>query len=471
MFKNNLYLITAVAATGGLMFGFDMAVISGVLPLFTRQFHLAANQQGWFVSSALIGCVAGVVLSGELSERLGRRPSLVLSSLLFLVSTTGCVFGNSYLILIIFRVLSGLGVGIASNIVPLYLSEIAPSAKRGRTVTYYQLAITFGILVAYCSNGTILNYSSNHIGFVPRSIINYLFNKDIWRGMFLMGLIPSVLFFAGLFFIPESPRWLFNRGRKEEGANILYALGETSQTFDKVLPVDNEDNKKSSYKDLLLPVYRLPLIIGLLLPLFSQFCGINAIIYYGPTILHNAGLSLHNSLISQIIFGTANLLFTFLAIWLVDRQGRRKLYLGGSALAFFSLIGTGYCFYAALTTSIWLLLGVIIFVACFACSIGPLKFVIASEIFPGKIRGRALALSIMVMWISDTIVGLLTPVLLENFGNAFTFWFFSLFCLLAFLTVYFLLPETKGKSLEQIESFWTTSKVQTSLKNKTTSNA
>ena len=216
-----------------------------------------------------------------------------------------------------------------------------------------------------------------------------------------------------------------------------------------------EDNgKKGSYRELLAPGMRKALLIGILLPLFSQFSGINAIIYYGPSILSNAGISLSNSLISQIIFGVANMLFTLIAIWKVDSWGRRPLYLYGTAGATVTLIATGICFYTGATTSIWLLVCVLAFLACFAFSIGPLKFVVASEIFPNAIRGRALAISIMVMWIADTIVGQLTPILLDEIGSAGTFWFFAFFCIVAFISVYKLLPETKGQSLEQIEKYW-----------------
>ena len=215
---------------------------------------------------------------------------------------------------------------------------------------------------------------------------------------------------------------------------------------------------------------RKALLIGVLLPLFSQLCGINAIIFFGTSILSNAGISLSNSLISQIIFGVANMLFTLIAIWKVDSWGRRPLYLFGTAGAAVSLFLTGICFYYGATTSIWLLICVLSFLGCFAFSIGPLKFVVASEIFPNAIRGRALAISIMVMWVADTIVGQFTPVLLKELGNAGTFWFFSFFCVVAFISVYYLLPETKGKSLEQIENYWKQNEMKRSIKTSIDSN-
>jgi SP family arabinose:H+ symporter-like MFS transporter len=405
--ENKLVLTTLVACLGGFLFGFDMAVVSGVLPLVQKQFELNSLQEGWFVSSALIGCIIGVLFSSSLSDRFGRKKTLFLSAAFFLLAAIGCTFLPDFTLLIIARILGGMAVGITSSVVPLYLSEIAPDNKRGRLVTFYQLAITIGIFSAYLSNNLLQNYT--------------------WRVMFGVGMLPSVLFLLGLTLIPESPRWL------------------TKKT---------EVAADTSYKQLLSPALKRALLIGILLPLFSQFSGINAIIYYGPTILLKAGITLSNSLLSQLFFGAANVLFTLIAIWKVDSLGRRPLYLWGTAGATISLILTGICFYTGATSGILLLLCVLAFLAFFAFSIGPLKFVIAAEIFPDGIRAKALSLSIMVMWIADAIVGQLTPMLLHSLGIAQTFWFFALFCLLAFIAVYKLLPETKGKSLEQIQSHW-----------------
>ncbi|GAA4200350.1 sugar porter family MFS transporter [Pedobacter jeongneungensis] len=450
--KTSVLLITLVASLGGFLFGFDMAVISGVLPLVQKQFALSASQEGWFVSSALVGCIIGVALSGELSDRFGRKKPLILTAVLFVASAMGCALMPNLSGVIAFRVLGGIGIGIASNVVPLYISEIAPANIRGRLVTYYQFALTLGILVAYLSNAALLNgVSTQH----TVTTVSSIFNQEVWRGMLGMGVLPAVLFLFGLLLIPESPRWLIQKGRTAEGALIISSI--TGQTLPEIqqeqLKTEN-NSAKSSYKELFAPAMRKALLIGILLPLFSQFSGINAIIYYGPRILGNAGISLSNSLISQIIFGLANMIFTLFAIWKVDSWGRRPLYLYGTAGAAISLILTGICFYFNATSSIWLLVCVLAFLACFACSIGPLKFVVASEIFPGAIRGRALAISIMVMWVADTIVGQITPVLLNQIGSAGTFWFFAFFCVVAFIVVYKLLPETKGKSLEQIESDW-----------------
>jgi len=440
----NLGTITVVASLGGFLFGFDMAVVSGVLSFIEKQFSLTAVQEGWFVSAALLGCIIGVLLSGELSDRLGRKKPLLLSAGLFLLSAIGCAFLPSLSWVIASRLLGGIGIGIASNVVPLYISEIAPANIRGRLVTYYQFALTFGILVAYLSNAGLVSYATH-------AAEGAMFKNEIWRAMFRVGAIPALLFLLGLFIVPESPRWLIQKGHKAEALDIISRT--TGSTTSDILAEQSANVHQGSYKDLLAPGMRKALLIGILLPLFSQFSGINAIIYYGTKILSNAGNSLSSSLMSQVIFGAANMLFTLIAIWKVDSWGRRPLYLWGTAGATVTLLATGLCFFYGARSGI-LLVCVLAFLACFAFSIGPLKFVVASEIFPNAIRGRALAISIMTMWVADTIVGWLTPILLKNLGNSGTFWFFAFFCAVAYVVVYKLLPETKGQSLEHIENYW-----------------
>jgi SP family arabinose:H+ symporter-like MFS transporter len=450
-----LFIITLVASLGGFLFGFDMAVVSGILPLLQKQFALTAFQQGWFVSSALVGCIIGVAISGELSDRLGRKKPLLLSAFLFLLSALGCAFMPSLTGIIAARIIGGIGIGVASNVVPLYISEIAPARIRGRLITYYQLALTLGILIAYLTNSALLNNALSHAGDNATGWLHTILVTEAWRGMFGIGLLPALLFLCGLLMVPESPRWLIQQQRTQEATLILNRINNQMEAQASLQQAKQaSEQAKISYSALWAPQWRKALIIGILLPLFSQFSGINAIIYYGPSILSNAGISLSNSLISQIIFGGANMLFTLVAIWKVDSLGRRPLYIAGTAGATISLLLTGLCFFTGATTGIALLVCVLAFLASFAFSIGPLKFVVAAEIFPGTIRGRAMAISIMVMWIADTIVGQLTPILLQRIGTAYTFWLFALFCLIAFITVYKLLPETKGKSLEQIEKDW-----------------
>lgn len=455
--KSTLFLIaiTLVATLGGLLFGFDMAVISGVLPFVKQQFSLSPAAEGWFVSSALVGCIIGVAFAGELSDRFGRKKLLMLSALLFLCSAIGTAGSIDYTLLILARMMGGMGVGVASIVAPLYISEIAPAAIRGRLVTCYQLAITAGILVAYLTNAGLLSLSLTYQHQSLGELLNYIVIQEVWRSMLGLGVIPSLLFLIGLCFVPESPRWLIYQGREQEGINILTRIsGSASAAADVFLLKKTPKQESGSYKELFAKEMRRPLLIGLLLPLFSQFSGINAIIYYGPRILNDAGINITNALSGQIIFGLANFLFTLIAVWKVDQMGRRPLYIIGSVGATISLFFTGWCFYSGATNSIALVISIILFLACFAFSIGPLKFVIASEIFPTRIRGRAMGLSIMIMWIADTIVGQLTPLLLGSAGAAITFWFFASCCLVSFIVVCKMVPETKGKSLEEVQDIF-----------------
>ncbi|MEP7257059.1 MAG: sugar porter family MFS transporter [Flavitalea sp.] len=421
-----------------------------------KQFQLTAISEGWFVSSALIGCIVGVAFSGELSDRFGRKKLLLFAALLFFISACACTLTDSLFWIIAARIVAGIGIGVASIIVPLYISEISPAAIRGRLVTFYQLAVTIGILFAYLSNAFLLNYSTAHQHTSLTGLSHFLYITEVWRGMFSVLIVPSLLFFIGLLSVPESPRWLMLKGREEEALNTMEKIsGDKSQSLlDLAAIKKNKHSDSASYGQLLDPGMRRALLIGLMLPFLSQLSGINAIIYYGPTILHNAGITMRDSLFSQIIFGAAIVLFTFIAIFKVDNTGRRRLYLIGTIGATLSLFTTGLLFCLGYTSGIGLLVSVLVFLASFAFSIGPLKFVVASEIFPGAIRGRAMALSIMVMWVADTIVGQLTPISLDKLGIAGTFWFFAFFCFVGFLFILKYLPETKGKSLEEIEDYW-----------------
>ncbi|AIM37981.1 sugar:proton symporter [Sphingobacterium sp. ML3W] len=428
-------LILCIVSLGGLLFGFDMAVIAGALPLVKQFFGLTPNQEGIFVSSALIGCIVGVLFTGSFSDKYGRKPVLTVASILFLISAIGCGVSSTYLMLIIFRSIGGIGVGIASIVVPLYIAEISPSQFRGRAVTTYQLAITFGILIAYVSNYLLIQYLPSQ-------------NQGLWRVMFLVGAIPAILLSIGAYFVPESPRWLLKVGRTDDVTKINTKLN---------LPDLHESvpESKGNLRDLFSPIYRKAFLLGILLPLFSQLSGINAIVYYGPTILLDSGISMSNSYHAQLFFGLANVLFTCFAIWKVDSWGRRPLYIFGTLGATLSLIVTGYLFTQNQEiNNTALIISILSFMFFFAFSIGPLKFVVASEIFPNSIRARAMGISILVMWISDAIIGQLTPMILDSWGARYTFWLFAFFCAIAFITVLIFLPETKGRPLEEIEKYW-----------------
>ena len=449
--KANHYvsLITLIAALGGFLFGFDMAVVSGIIEPIKLEFGLSSSQEGLFVSCALLGCIVGVGFSGYLSDKIGRKKVLFVAAVLFLLSAIGFSFAPTYPLLISFRIMAGMGVGVASNISPLYISEMAPAKKRGSLVTFYQLAITIGILVAYISNFFLQRYISVHL-FEQNSLLHYLLNEHIWRGMFLVGLIPALLFCFLLFFVPESPRWLLQNKLNEKAKNIFIRInGKEEGLTEFHSSREMVTQKPGNICELLrFPLNRL-LWLAVILTALSQFSGINAVIFYGPTILKSAGIVTSDALLYQVMLGTANMLFTFIAIWKVDSWGRRPLYIAGSVSAAVALALTATCFLMGIHG--WTMICcIMMFLFFFAFSLGPLKFVIATEIFPTYIRGRAVSICIMTMWVSDWVVNLLFPVLRDGLGVAATLFLFSFFCIISFFYAKSKLFETKGRTLEEI---------------------
>lgn len=446
-------LITLIAALGGFLFGFDMAVVSGIIEPLKMQYGLSSAQEGLFVSCALLGCIVGVAFSGYLSDKIGRKKVLFVSAILFLISAVGFAFSEEYSILILFRVLAGMGVGVASNVSPLYISEVAPSHKRGQLVVFYQLAITVGVLAAYISNFFLQKYAVSHSA-AGEGLLHWLFVENVWRGMFIVGVIPAAAFCLLLLIVPESPRWLVQFGLDEEAFKILNKINGNEKAQLELHSIKEMASQKSGgIQELLrLPLRKL-LILAMVLTALSQFSGINGVIFYGPTILKSAGIVTSDALFYQVILGSANVLFTFVAIFKVDSWGRRPLYIFGSLCAAFALALTGFCFMMNIT-GWFMLFCIILFLLFFAFSLGPLKFVISTEIFPTHIRGTALSICIMTMWVSDWIVNLLFPMMRDGFGIAATFFIFSFFCILSFAYAKKKLFETKGKSLEEIEKSW-----------------
>jgi SP family arabinose:H+ symporter-like MFS transporter len=424
-----VFIVCFIAAIGGFLFGFDTAVISGALPFVVRDFGFDSFMEGWFVSSALLGCIIGVAVSGKLSDYAGRRFVMLLSAGLFFCSAIGCLLAGDAFWLISFRLIGGLGIGVASMICPLYISELSPPAYRGKMVALYQLAITIGIVAAYFSNTLLLKASA---GRGLTGWLHYIIVQDVWRSMIGLGAVPSLLFWLGLLFVPESPRWLMLKDKKKTAAG-------------------------AGIKELLSPVYRVALLIGLALPFFAQVSGINAVIYYGPSILDKAGFSLGDAFGGQVTIGLVNVLFTFVAIFTVDKWGRRPLLILGISLAVLSLGIIGLLFHTGRTDGPWILLFILLFISSFAFSFGPVTFVIISEIFPTAVRAQAVALATLSMWVANFLVGQLTPVMLKSasWGPAATFWTFAVLCAPALVLTIRLIPETKGRSLEQIEEYWT----------------
>jgi MFS transporter, SP family, arabinose:H+ symporter len=448
--KYYVRLITLIAALGGFLFGFDMAVVSGIIEPVKQQYQLSASEEGFFVSSALLGCIAGVAISGFLSDKIGRKKVLFIAAILFLVSAIGFALAKDYTWLIFFRVLAGAGVGVASNISPLYISEVAPAKSRGGLVVFYQLAITIGILAAYISNLLLQNNATANAGAGSGGLFDQLFIEQVWRGMFLVGVVPALLFCVLLMIVPESPRWLAHFGQTEKALNILTRINGTEQANLEFTAIkEMAGHQQGGFRPLLRAPLKNLLLMAMVLTALSQFSGINAVIFYGPTVLKSAGIVTNEALFYQVILGFANMIFTFIAIWKVDSWGRRPLYLTGSICAAIALALTGCCFLFDITG--WaLLVCIMLFLLFFAFSLGPLKFVIATEIFPTAVRGTALSFCIMTMWVSDWIVNLLFPVLRDKLGIAPTFFIFAFFCLLSFLYAKSKLFETKGKSLESI---------------------
>ncbi len=447
--KHFISLITLIAALGGFLFGFDMAVISGIIGPVKQQYGLSASQEGLFVSCALLGCIAGVAFSGYLSDKIGRKKVLFTAAVLFLISAIGFSLAGAYPVLIFFRIIAGVGVGVASNISPLYISEVAPAKKRGGLVTFYQLAITIGILAAYISNLFLMHYAATHMS-GQDGLLHQLFAGQVWRGMFLVGVIPASVFCLLLLIVPESPRWLAQYGRNKEALDILTRINGIEEGRVELNSIKEMATQKSGgFRELMrLPLSRL-LSRAMILTALSQFSGINGVIFYGPTILKSAGIGTGNALLYQVMLGAANMMFTFIAIWKVDTWGRRPLYIVGSLCAAVALALTGLCFMLEIKGWV-MLLSIMLFLLFFAFSLGPLKFVIATEIFPTHVRGTALSVCIMTMWVADWLVNLLFPVLRDGLGVAATFFIFSFFCILSFAYAKRRLFETKGKTLEEI---------------------
>lgn len=458
-----LYLVCLVAALGGFLFGFDTAVISGTVSLVKHDFNLNAVSEGWFVSCALLGCIIGVSLSGKLSDKYGRKIVLIISAVLFLASALGCMLSDSFTTLIVFRLIGGLGIGVASMVSPLYISEFSPSRFRGMMVSLYQLALTIGIVLAYFSNAYLASHTT---AVFNNADISKIFSTEVWRGMLGLGALPAGIFLICLFLVPESPRWLLLKGQEPKAKAILIKIDgiEAAQKEIDAFKTLDSGNNEGSIKELFTPVYRRALWIGLLLPFLSQVCGINAVIYYGPRILEQAGFTLNNALGGQVTIGLVNVVFTFVAIFTIDIWGRRPLLFVGIGGAVISLLIIGALFALGITKGPWILIFIITFISCFAFSFGPVCWVVVGEIFPNAIRGKAMALATLSLWIGNFLVGQLTPVMLEGLGSSWTFWLFALCCSPALWLTFKLIPETKGRSLENIEAYWKQAYIQSTQK-------
>jgi sugar porter (SP) family MFS transporter len=440
MKKSSLYLyfICLIATMGGLMFGFDIAIISGAVPFIQPYFGWNELQLGWGVSSLLVGAIVGAFGSGILSDMFGRKKVLIFVALFFAISCTFTALASSSFIFISARLFGGLAVGAASVLSPMYVAEVAPPRNRGMLVSVYQLAIVLGILCSYTINYGLHNIDNN------------------WRWMFATGVIPSVLFFVGLFFIPESPRWLYKAGRQADSLKVLTRIGGESLAKAEILEIAGSlkgDSGTVTAGEIFKPGVRKVMIIGFLLAVFVQISGINTVIDYAPKILLAAGVEINNALLQTSLVGFINFIFTFVAILFIDKLGRRSLYLIGSMGMVVTLIMLAISFYLKME-GIFTLICILLFIAFFASCIGPVFWTLLSEIFTNKIRGKALAFASFTQWIFNFLVVLLFPHFLASLGGAKTFLFLAVMSFLQWLFTYFYVPETKGKSLEEIEQIW-----------------
>lgn len=453
--KNNVTFLAIIAALGGFLFGYDTAIISGTIGFVKTQFELDTVMEGWYVSSALVGTILGVSLAGILSDKYGRKNILIISGILFALSAIGCTISGSFNELVIYRLLGGVGVGIASMLSPLYISEIAPAKNRGKLVALYQLAITLGILVAYFANAYLLSLSASSNMAETSSLTNKIFVAEVWRAMLGSETIPAVLFLLLLLLIPKSPRWLTMKGKSEKAREILLRFVSKEDANTEISNIQEVLSKESaSIKSIFTGSYKLAMIIGISLALLSQVSGINAIIYYGPKILEEGGLQLSTALGGQVIIGVVNVLFTFVALWKIDDLGRKPLLSYGVVGIMISLIIVGSLFYFEVSNTYLLMTFILSFIACFAFSFGPVLWVMMSEIYPLKIRGTAMSIATMAVWIGTTFVGQMTPWFLENLKPHGTFWFFAACMVPAIYLAVKVMPETKGKTLEEIEKYW-----------------
>jgi SP family arabinose:H+ symporter-like MFS transporter len=431
-------LISMVAALGSVMFGFDIAIISGAAPFVQVHFALSELQLGWGVSSLLFGCMIGAIFIGPITDKLGRKRSLISIALIFAVTSILSAIAPSFLLFVIARIVGGLAVGAASMVSPLYIAEASPYAVRGRMVALNQLGITFGIVVSY-----LINYLLRGIG------------PNNWRWMFASGAIPSIAFFVLLFFVPESPRWLFLAGRRAEAEALLVRIGGSDNARRELsimqLPKGPTDTR---FSDLLRPVNRRVMIVGILLAALIQFSGINTVIEYAPIILHSGGNSLDTAIFQTFVIGIINFLATFVALFTVDRIGRRRLYIIGSCGMTVTLAFMSIGFLTGHMKGIFGLVLILAFTTFFAACIGPVFWILMAEIFPARIRGVGMSVAVFVQWFSDFLVVLLFPWMLRNLGGALTFALTAVIAFGMIFVAWTMIPETSGKTLEQIEEFW-----------------
>lgn len=450
--------LSIVAALGGFLFGYDTAVISGTISKVALQFELDSLQSGWYVGSALVGSIMGVMAAGAMSDKIGRKKTMLISATLFTISAIGCALSGNWDQLVIFRIIGGIGIGIVSIVCPLYISEVSVASHRGRMVSLYQLAITIGFLGAYLMNYYLLNLSTSFTSSSP--LLTQILGTEEWRGMLAAEALPAVVFFMIIFSIPESPRWLITKGKDvsarktfdliyRDSTVVNFHVNETKQML--------QSEEKASWKLLFKPGTFRIVLIGAAIAILGQFMGVNAVLYYGPTIFESSGLSSGDSLFYQSLIGVVNMGTTVLALLIIDKVGRKKMVYFGVSGMILSLVAIGVYFMKGEAWGIsntFLLVFFLAYMFFTAGSISAVIFVFLSEMYPTKIRGLAMSVAGLSLWVGTYLIGQLTPWLLENLTSAGTFFLFAFMCIPYMLIVWKLMPETAGKSLEDIERFW-----------------
>ena len=448
--KSFLYMITFISAMGGLLFGYDWVVIGGAKPFYEAYFEIVdfPNMQGWVMGSAIIGCLIGVFMTGFLADKFGRKPLLFISALIFIISAYGTGAVEDLTLFIIFRVIGGIGIGIASNLSPMYIAEVAPANIRGKLVSINQLTIVIGILLAQ-----VVNYLIAEPVGPGEQLIDTWNGQSGWRWMFWSEGFPAILFFILLFALPESPKWLMSRGRMEDAAKTLVKIGDEEYVKAEIQALNQVNQAvqpKNNYAALFKGKMPKILLIGMVIAAFQQWCGINVIFNYAEEIFSAAGYGVSDILFNIIITGITNLIFTIIGMYTVDKLGRRALLIFGSLglASIYTLLGA--CYYYQFS-GIAVLVLVMLAIGCYAMTLAPITWVVISEIFPTKIRGAAMVISTFSLWTACFILTYTFPLLNASLGAYGTFWLYGVICVLGFWFIKKNLTETKGKSLEQIE--------------------
>ena len=448
-----VWLISSVAAMGGLLFGWDWVVIGGAKHFFQSYFNLTTDAQiGWANSCALIGCLVGALTAGALSDQFGRKRLLVVAAILFAATSLGNALAGNFTIFIVWRILGGVAIGLASGLSPMYIAEIAPAAIRGKLVAINQLTVVIGILLAQYINWFIGR--GLPAGATDEFIRNSWFGQHAWRWMFGLTAAPALLFFVGMLLVPESPRWLAKNGQTSRARDILKKIGGENYAAAAAAEIQStltgDEIQQVRFADLWDPKLRKAIVLGVVLAVFQQWCGINVIFNYADEIFHAAGYDISSVLKNIAWTGSVNLVFTVFALGIVDRGGRRPLMLFGSAALAIIYAIMGFCYFNGVKGLPMLLL-VLAAIGCYAISLAPVTWVVISEIFPNRIRGAAIAVAVSSLWIACFLLTFTFPMLNGLLGSAGTFWLYATICVAGFLFIKFKLPETKGKSLEQIE--------------------